>query len=141
MRNVRKMLTAGVTGFFDVDSIFDLGIDIKRAIQHGVIEGPRVAAGSYALMTSVGGAAVRPDARPGHHGLRAPGQRQDEIVAEVRRLGRQGADWIKVHVTGSLGHRRSEGELITFTKDELRLITDIALATPGRAGGRALPQC
>lgn len=126
VRNVRKMLTAGVTGFFDVDSIFDLGIDIKEAIQHGVIEGPRMAAGSYALMTSVGGAAGRlmPDKGTMAYARLVSGK--DEIVAEVRRQVKQGADWIKVHVTGSLGHRRSEGELITFTKDELRLITDIA---------------
>lgn len=126
VRNVRRMLTAGVTGFFDVDSIFDLGIDIKEAIQHGVIEGPRMAAGSYALMTSVGGAAGRlmPDRGTMAYARLVSGK--DEIVAEVRRQVKQGADWIKVHVTGSLGHRRSEGELITFTKDELRLITDIA---------------
>lgn len=126
VRNVRKILTAGVTGFFDVDSIFDLGIDIKEAIKHGVIEGPRMAAGSYALMTSVGGAAGRlmPDSGTMAYARLVNGK--DEIVAEVRRQVKQGADWIKVHVTGSLGHRRSEGELITFTKDELRLITDIA---------------
>lgn len=126
VRNARKMLTAGVTGYFDVDSIFDLGIDIKEAIQHGVVEGPRIAAGSYALMTSVGGAAGRlmPD-----HGTMAYARLvsgKDEIIAEVRRQIKQGADWIKVHVTGSLGHRRSEGELVTFTMDEMRTITAIA---------------
>lgn len=126
VRNVRKILTAGVTGFFDVDSIFDLGIDIKEAVKHGVVEGPRIAAGSYALMTSVGGAAGRlmPDRGTMAYARLVSGK--DEIVAEVRRQIKQGADWIKVHVTGSLGHRRSEGELITFTKEELRLITDIA---------------
>lgn len=126
VRNVRKILTAGVTGFFDVDSIFDLGIDIKEAIQHGVIEGPRMAAGGYALMTSIGGAAGRlmPDRGTMAYARLVSGK--DEIIAEVRRQIKQGADWIKVHVTGSLGHRRSEGELITFTKEELRTIVDVA---------------
>ena len=59
VRNVRHMLTAGVTGFFDADSLFDLGVDLKEAINYGVIEGPRMAVGGYALMTSVGGAAGR----------------------------------------------------------------------------------
>jgi hypothetical protein len=64
VRNVRKMLASGVTGFFDPDSIFDLGVDLKEAINHGVIEGPRMVVGGYALMTSVGGAAGRHVAMP-----------------------------------------------------------------------------
>ena len=124
--NLRRMLTAGLTGFFDADSLFDLGVDFKEAIQHGVIEGPRMAVGGYALMTSVGGAAGRlmPD-----HGTMAYARLlkgKDEIVAEVRRQIKIGVDWIKVHVTGSFAHRRAEGEFITFTKDELRTICDVA---------------
>jgi len=125
-RNVRKILAAGVTGFFDADSIFDLGIDVKEAIQYGVIEGPRMAVGSYALMTSVGGAAGRlmPD-----HGTMAYARLvsgKDELIAEVRRQIKNGVDWIKVHVTGSFAHRRSEGEFVTFTMEELRTICEIA---------------
>ena len=126
VRNVRKMLASGLTGFFDADSIFDLGVDLKEAINHGVIEGPRMVVGGYALMTSVGGAAGRlmPD-----HGTMAYARLvrgKDELVAEVRRQVKIGCDWIKVHVTGSLSHRRSEGELVTFTMEELRTICDIA---------------
>jgi imidazolonepropionase-like amidohydrolase len=125
-RNVRRMLTAGVTGFFDADSLYDLGVDIKEAIQHGVIEGPRMAVGGYALMTSVGGAAGRlmPDTGTMAYARMVRGK--DEIVAEVRRQIKIGCDWIKVHVTGSFAHRRSEGEFVTFTMDEMRTICDIA---------------
>lgn len=125
-RNVRKILTAGVTGFFDADSIFDLGIDVKEAVQYGVIEGPRMTVGGYALMTSVGGAAGRlmPDRGTMAYARLLSGK--DEIVAEVRRQIKNGVDWIKVHVTGSFAHRRSEGEFVTFTMDELRTICDIA---------------
>lgn len=125
-RNLRKMLASGLTSFFDADSIFDLGVDLKEAVNHGVIEGPRMVVGGYALMTSVGGAAGRlmPD-----HGTMAYARLlrgKDELVAEVRRQIKIGCDWIKVHVTGSLSHRRSEGELVTFTMDELRTICDVA---------------
>ena len=125
-RNVRSMLTAGVTGFFDADSLFDLGVDLKDAIQYGVIEGPRMAVGGYALMTSVGGAAGRlmPDTGTMAYARMVRGK--DEIVAEVRRQIKIGCDWIKVHVTGSFAHRRSEGEFVTFTMDELRTICDLA---------------
>ena len=126
VRNVRQMLTAGVTGFFDADSLFDLGVDLKEAINYGVIEGPRMAVGGYALMTSVGGAAGRlmPDTGTMAYARMVRGK--DEIVAEVRRQIKIGCDWIKVHVTGSFAHRRSEGEFVTFTMEELRTICDLA---------------
>jgi len=125
-RNVRHMLTAGVTGFCDPDSLFDLGVDLKEAIQYGVIEGPRMAVGGYALMTSVGGAAGRLMPEKGIMAYAVLLQGKDEIMAEVRRQIKIGCDWIKVHVTGSLTHRRSEGEFVTFTMDELRTICDLA---------------
>lgn len=125
-RNVRHMLTAGVTGFFDADSLFDLGVDLKEAIQYGVIEGPRMAVGGYALMTSVGGAAGRLMPDTGTMAYARMLQGKDEITAEVRRQIKIGCDWIKVHVTGSFAHRRSEGEFVTFKMEELRLICDIA---------------
>jgi len=125
-RNVRHMLTAGVTGFCDPDSLFDLGVDLKEAIQYGVIEGPRMAVGGYALMTSVGGAAGRLMPDKGIMAYAVLLQGKDEIMAEVRRQIKIGCDWIKVHVTGSLTHRRSEGEFVTFTMDELRTICDLA---------------
>lgn len=124
--NLRRMLTSGLTGFFDADSLFDLGVDLKEAVNAGVIEGPRMAVGGYALMTSVGGAAGRlmPDRGTMAYARMVSGK--DEIVAEVRRQIKLGVDWIKVHVTGSFAHRRAEGEFITFTMEELRTICDIA---------------
>lgn len=124
--NLRRMLTSGLTGFFDADSLFDLGVDLKEAVQYGVIEGPRMAVGGYALMTSVGGAAGRlmPDTGTMAYARMLSGK--DQIVAEVRRQIKLGVDWIKVHVTGSFAHRRAEGEFITFTMEELRTICDIA---------------
>lgn len=126
VRNVRDILTAGCTGILDPDSLFDLGVDLKEAINHGVIEGPRMAVGGYALMTSVGGAAGRLMPDKGIMAYAVLLQGKDEIMAEVRRQIKIGCDWIKVHVTGSLAHRRSEGELVTFTMEELRTICDLA---------------
>jgi imidazolonepropionase-like amidohydrolase len=126
VRNLRKILTSGCTGIFDPDSLFDLGVDMKEAINHGVIEGPRMAVGGYALMTSVGGAAGRLMPDKGIMAYAVLLQGKDQIMAEVRRQIKIGCDWIKVHVTGSLSHRRSEGEMVTFTMEELRLICDLA---------------
>jgi imidazolonepropionase-like amidohydrolase len=53
-----------------------------------------------------------------------------EIVRTTRQQVKYGADWIKVHVTGSLPNR--SGELTVWSPDELRAVTDTAhdLDTP-----------
>ena len=98
-RNARTVLQSGVTGIMDADSIFEIGIDLRDAIEAGIVEGPRISSGAYALWTSVGGTAGRliPDSGIRGYGIVVSGR--DEIVTEVRRQIKNGTDWIKVHVT------------------------------------------
>lgn len=130
--NARKLLTAGVTGFFDADSIFELGIDLRDAIEAGVVEGPRMTTGSYAMLTSVGGTAGRLIPEEGIIGYGKVVRTMDEIRIEVRRQIKAGADWIKVHVTGLVPRQRSAGELQVWSAEELKLVCDVAhdLGTP-----------
>jgi imidazolonepropionase-like amidohydrolase len=125
-RNARKVLQAGVTGILDADSIFELGIDLRDAIEAGICDGPRIATGSYALWTSVGGTAGRliPDSGVMGYGKVVSGT--TEIVAEVRRQIKFGADWIKVHVTGLVPRHPLRGEVKSWTRDELKLVVDTA---------------
>lgn len=131
-RNVRKLLTAGVTSFLDADCIFDVGIDLRDAIEAGIVEGPRMATGGNALLTAVGGTAGRfiPDA--GRSGYAQVVRSKAELVNEVRRQIKYGVDWIKVHVTGLIPRRMRMGEVQVFTFEELKLICDTAhdLGTP-----------
>jgi imidazolonepropionase-like amidohydrolase len=126
--DVRKLLCAGVTGFFDADSIFEIGTDLRDAIEAGVVEGPRMATGGYALLTSVGGTAGRLFPDEGTRGYAVIVRSRDEIVAEVRRQIKGGVDWIKVHVTGLIPRQRSRGELTVWSIDELRAVCDTAHA-------------
>ena len=48
--NARKLLRAGVTGILDPDSTFENMIDLRDAINAGVVPGPRMACGAYALI-------------------------------------------------------------------------------------------
>jgi imidazolonepropionase-like amidohydrolase len=57
--NARKVMRAGVTSILDPDSVYECMVDVRDAVESGVIEGPRIACGAYALMTSVGGTAGR----------------------------------------------------------------------------------
>ncbi len=125
-RNVKKLLRAGVTGFLDADCLFDIGVDLRDAIAADVLEGPRMATGGYALLTSVGGTAGRLIPDQGTRGYAVVVRSPDEIRAEVRRQIKLGVDWIKVHVTGLTPQQKSKGEVQAFTFDELRLICDTA---------------
>lgn len=124
--NARRVLAAGVTGVMDADSIFEIGLDLRDAIEAGIVPGPRISSGVYALWTSVGGTAGRliPDAGVMAYGKVVSGPA--EIVSEVRRQIKAGADWIKVHVTGLVPRHPLGGEVKSWTLDELKLVCDTA---------------
>ncbi|MGA0838431.1 MAG: amidohydrolase family protein [Pseudomonadales bacterium] len=124
--NANKVLQAGVTGFLDADCIFDLGVDLRDAIEANVVPGPRMSTGGYVLLTGVGGTAGRllPDSGTRGYGV-VVGSR-DEIVREVRRQIKLGVDWVKVHVTGIIPRQKEAGEIQVWSYDDLRLVVDTA---------------
>lgn len=126
--NAQKVLRAGVTTMFDADTIFDVSLDLRDAIECGITEGPRMRCGGNALFTSVGGTAglLVPD--EGSIGYLKVTRTRDEIVTEIRRQAKRGADWIKIHVTGLIPRQRQEGEIQVWTLDELKLAADTAHA-------------
>ena len=130
--NARKLLRAGVTSILDPDSLFENMIDLRDAIEAGVTPGPRMSCGSYSLMTAVGGTAGRLIADQGVTGYARVLNSRDELVSEVRRQIKYGADWIKVHVTGVIPRQAHKGELSVWSFDELKLLCDVAhdLGTP-----------
>jgi len=130
--NAKKLLRAGVTGVLDPDSTFENMIDLRDAIDANIVEGPRMACGSYALITGVGGTAGRLINDEGTTGYYMAVNSKDEIIREVRRQIKNGTDWIKVHVTGIIPRQAHKGELCVWTTDELKLICDTAhdLQTP-----------
>jgi imidazolonepropionase-like amidohydrolase len=130
--NVRKVLQAGVTSFLDVDGLFDIGPALRDSIDAGIVEGPTMKSGTYALMTAVGGTAGRfiPD-----HGTAAYAEvvrDRDEMVRVVRRQVKDGSDVIKIHVTGSIPTR--SGEIQVWTRDELKVVCDTAHELGVRVG-------
>ncbi|MBM3523187.1 MAG: amidohydrolase family protein [Alphaproteobacteria bacterium] len=124
--NAGKLLRAGVTGILDPDSVHECGVDVRDAIEAGVVEGPRIAAGCYALIPKLGGTAGQLIADKGITGYYKVVEGRDEIVSEVRRQVKVGADWIKVHVSGVAPRYAHRGELCHWTQDELDLICAVA---------------
>ena len=130
--NVSKLLAAGVTGFFDADSLWEIGVDLRDAIEAGIVRGPRMRTGGNALLTSVGGTAGRLIPDQGRRGYGVVVNGRDDIVREVRRQIKIGVDWIKVHVTGLTPRQKIKGEVQVWTLDEMKLVCDTAheLGTP-----------
>ncbi|MDH4017069.1 MAG: amidohydrolase family protein [Actinomycetota bacterium] len=127
-QSVKKLLLAGVTGFFDADVLFNLGVDLRDAIEAGVIEGPRMATGGNALLTAVGGTAglLIPD--EGIRGYAKIVNTRDEMITSTRRQIKSGVDWIKIHATGLIPRQKAQGEIQVWTLDELRTVCDTAHA-------------
>ena len=128
--NVQKLLRAGVTGFLDADGVYNVGPALRIAIEAGLVEGPRMASGANALMTSVGGTAGNLIPDEGRAGYAEVVTDKDAIVRAVRGQVKRGTDWIKVHVTGRAP--RHDREMTVWSVEELKLVAETAheLDTP-----------
>ena len=125
--NAQKVLRSGVTGFFDADCIFDVGVDLRDAIEGGVVPGPRMATGGNVLINCVGGTAAQLLPDEGRRGYGVIVHTPDQIITEIHRQVKKGVDWIKVHVSGlPVRPGATEGEIQTWSLDELKLVCDTA---------------
>lgn len=123
-QNLQKILRAGVTSFVDPDTAHGVGPSLRDAITAGVIEGPRMKTGVQALLTAVGGTAGRLIPDEGTVGYAQIVNSVDEVILWTRRHIKFGADWIKIHATGSFPG--SGGERLVWSRDELRASCDTA---------------
>ena len=124
--NLPKLLLAGVTSLMDPDTIMGIGPEIREVVESGAFPGPRIATGVQELLTSVGGTAGRLIPDDGKVGYAAVVNTIDEMVIETRRQIKNGADWIKIHATGSIPTHA--GELQVWTHDEMKAVCDTAHA-------------
>ncbi len=122
--NLQKILRAGVTSFVDPDTAYGVGPAIRDAIEAGVIAGPRMRTGVQALLTAVGGTAGRLIPDEGTVGYAQIVNSVDEVIMWTRRHIKYGADWIKLHATGSIPGR--PGEVMVWSRDEVRAACDAA---------------
>ncbi len=124
--NLPKLLHAGVTSIMDPDTVMGIGPEVRDVVESGAFCGPRISTGVMALLTSVGGTAGRLIPDSGKVGYAAVVRTVDEMVNETRRQIKNGADWIKIHATGSIPTR--SGELQVWTLDEMKAVCDTAHA-------------
>src|SRR6516225_1278864 len=128
--NVRRALEYGFTAIRDVETegAGFADVDVKKAINNGVIPGPRMQVATRAM--DVTGAypllGYAPNV-PVPHGVQVV-DGPDEARKAVREQISYGADWIKVYSDRSY-RVRDDGvldDIPTFTLDELRAVVDEA---------------
>jgi imidazolonepropionase-like amidohydrolase len=128
--NARRALEYGFTSIRDVETegAGYADADVKKAINNGVIPGPRMQVATRAM--DVTGAYPLQGYAPGvmvPHGVQLV-DGADNARAAVREQISHGADWIKVYSDRSY-RVREDGvldDIPTFTQDELRAIVDEA---------------
>jgi imidazolonepropionase-like amidohydrolase len=126
--HAKATLMAGFTTLRDLgtEGAGFADVAIKRAIEDGIIEGPRLFVATRAIVAShcYGPAAhkFRPDCCMHQGAEEATGT--DEIVRAVRHQIAQGADWVKVYAdyrVGPGGETRP-----TFSQDEMTVLVETA---------------
>ncbi len=123
--NARKVLRAGVTSVLDADCLWNIGVELRDAIDTGIVEGPRMRVGGQALMTMLGGTAGRMIADEGTTAYATVVRGRDMMVNEVRRQIKYGVDWVKIMVTGLIPSMQGP-EVKVWNLDELRTVCDTA---------------
>ena len=129
-QNARRALEYGFTTIRDLETegAGYADVDVKKAINHGVIPGPRMQVATRAL--NVTGAypllGYAPNV-PVPHGVQVV-DGAEEARKAVREQISYGADWIKVYSDRSYSVREDGvlDDIPTFTLDELRAIVDEA---------------
>jgi len=128
LANARAMLLAGFTSVRvpgDQDQAWG-AVDLKRAVDAGLLEGPRMFVSAHAL-SSTGGHGDYSSFAP-EFGIEGPALADgpDEIRKVVRREFRNGSDWIKIMATGGFLSAGDEPGTATYTEAELRAAVEEA---------------
>jgi len=124
--HARATLEAGVTTERDLGSegAFDADVQLKRAIDKGIVPGPRLITTTLAIVATGSYAPSRTHYAfdPPQGAAEADGA--EGVAREVRRQVGLGADWIKVYADFRWG---PGGEALpTFTQEELRALVETA---------------
>jgi imidazolonepropionase-like amidohydrolase len=126
----RKTLLAGFTTVRDLGARDNLNVALKRAVDGGVIVGPRIYSAAKSLATTGGHADPTNGVRADLMGDPGPKEGVVNGVEDARKAVRQrykeGADLIKITATGGVLSVAASGQNPQFTEEEIRAIVETA---------------
>jgi imidazolonepropionase-like amidohydrolase len=117
--SARELLRAGITTVRDVGSYDDEAIVLRRAVELGLVEGPRILSCGRILTATAPGARIF-----GTMYREADGPW--EMRKAVREQIRRGADFVKVMATGARSVLMEDPEPAQITGEELAAVVDEA---------------
>ena len=128
--NAIKTLNAGFTTIRDLGDTGNVTVALRKAIDSGDVQGPRIFTAAKSIATTGGHADPTNGWRDSIAG--DPGPREGVInsAAEARKAVRQrykdGADWIKITATGGVLSLAKSGQNPQFLPEEVAAIVDMA---------------
>ncbi len=138
-RHVQAQLQSGFTTLRDLGSegAGYADVSVKRAIEEGVLPGPRLFVATLAIVAS---SSYGPNARSYRPDMKLPVGAQeatgvDEVVKAVREQAAHGADWIKVYADYRTGPDGSAHA--TFSQQELDALVAAAHGSGRRVSAHA----
>ncbi|WP_019122504.1 metal-dependent hydrolase family protein [Brevibacillus massiliensis] len=127
IKNAETMIKSGFTSCVSAAARGRVDIAIRDAINRGEIIGPRMLANG-AEVSATGGFV---DLQPNHvrvHGLAIFADGEDAVRRTVRSLFKEGADLVKLNVSGESLSAHARGEMTLYTLKEVRAAVEEAHA-------------
>jgi len=119
LSNAQKNLAAGITTVRDLGGWGELEFDVRRAIQRGEFAGPRMClAGRFISITEAGAEY--------YSGMYRVADGVDEVIKAVREQVKNGADVIKMGVTGAVLVESGVPGATHFNVDEMKALVSEA---------------
>lgn len=123
--DIRKVLRAGVTGIATPGGTWNINVALRNAVNAGLIEGPRMAAGGHYIATynSIGSPWPTHLDHP-KSSFAVLCNTRDEMIVQARKEIKEGVDIVKV--AGDGDSLTAEGTLLgTISYDDLKAIADV----------------
>ena len=137
-QDLNKAVDAGYTSLRDAGSRF--GIFLRNAVNEGTLRGPRIKTPRL-VINQTGGHLdkhfIPLEEAKGRKTVCRIADGQDECRRAVREQFREGADYIKVCVTGGLTGEKEAPEEIQFSEEEIKAILDEAHRKGKKVGAHA----
>ncbi|HEV3111574.1 MAG TPA: amidohydrolase family protein [Candidatus Binataceae bacterium] len=125
-RNAELLLRSGFTGAVGAGSPHNIDVALKDAIRDGLIQGPRLIACGHDISTTGGPVDTNPDFwKLGLEGLCHVCDGPEDFRKAIRREIKNGADIIKLYVTGGHGFEMAATE-VSMTFEEIQAAAQAA---------------
>ena len=122
----RKVLRAGVTAMACPGGNWNINVALRDAVNSGLIEGPRIAAGSHYISTWNGTGSFFPTSMEHPKSSFAVlCNTRDEMIAQTREEIKNGVDIVKVSGDGDTSTPSGMALVGSITEDDLRAIAEV----------------